>query len=612
MFKKSKDKQLSNKSTSKKDNSNYNNTISLEEKENKEKIEKNKSKKKNENKSDDIKQKNFSKEANEDNKNLFSGKKIKKKKDEDNSSSLKIKKNKKKKYSEYSSGNLEDSVSNSNSIEKKPKKKVNKKKNKKTKNPDNESDSSSSSNYHPEDHNYLLELLPYLSSPSEDEIIINKKGNITEKSNDDKTKKGKEGKNNEKIISKEEKTAKKEEKEEKTAKKEEKTAKKEEKTAKKEEKEENKIIIELNEKYNNTKNINSINYYTKIAKINKEDELPSYDYIELKNSDDILLKAGTTQIYDCKNKKIKLKIDYDFRISDIVLLKDNYFIYSDSFETEKIFIFHFEEFNTKMVIDQEMDLPENIEFDPYGPPIAPWLACYPLNDNYIIFKWSGNNNFYIYKNNSKEKNKFKFEEYKNIKLNKKAFVYINTSLEKIMRLNDNEFCTFARSDQRPNPQFLFQAFMQGNKKHKEATYIAVYSFNSSKGQFEITKSKINYEKGVDFYGFEVNLLRKRFIFYEGNKQKRTGKLVQVFDLKTMEIIYIFENTTIKFYNISEEKDTFFIIKNDNLYEQYQIDNNGSYKKIGEAKFQNLSIERKYKNGILYSFRNKDYYLLTHE
>ena len=95
-------------------------------------------------------------------------------------------------------------------------------------------------------------------------------------------------------------------------------------------------------------------------------------------------------------------------------------------------------------------------------------------------------------------------------------------------------------------------------------------------------------------------------------QKRTGKLVQVFDLKTMEIIHIFKNMTIKFYNISEEKDTFFIIKNDDLYEQYQIDNNGCYKKIGEARFQNFSIERKYKNGILYSYRDKDYYLLTHE
>ena len=415
---------------------------------------------------------------------------------------------------------MADSDSNSDSIEKKIKKKVNKKKNKKRKNPDNKSDSSSSSNYHPEDHNYLLELLPYMSSDSEVENLSENKANISEKTNDDKTKKEKKGKNTENIISKEEKTAK---------------------------KEENKII-ELNEKYNNTKNINSINYYTKKIKINKEDELPSYNYIELKNSDDILINKGTKLIYDCLNKKVKLKLNSDFEYYNIVLLKDNYFIYSDS----EIIIFHFEEQNTKMVIDQKMDLPENIEFDPYGPPIAPWLYCCPLNDNYLIFAWSGNNNFYIYKNNSKEKNKFQFEEYENIKLNKKAFVYINTSLEKILKINDNEFCIFAKSDQRPEPQFLFQAFMQGNKKHKEATYIAVYSFNASKGQFEITKSKLNYEKGVD-YGFEVNLLRNRFLFYNGNMQKRTGKLVQVFDLKTMEIIHIFKNMTIKFYNISEGK-----------------------------------------------------------
>ena len=84
-------------------------------------------------------------------------------------------------------------------------------------------------------------------------------------------------------------------------------------------------------------------------------------------------------------------------------MKDNYFIYIDSYDNYEIIIFHFEEFNTKMIIDQKMDLPENIEFDEYGPPIAPYLRCFPLNENYIIFIWTSNNNFYIYKNNSKEK-----------------------------------------------------------------------------------------------------------------------------------------------------------------------------------------------------------------
>jgi hypothetical protein len=261
-----------------------------------------------------------------------------------------------------------------------------------------------------------------------------------------------------------------------------------------------------------------------------------------------------------------------------------------------------------MVIDQILDLPEDIEYRYNG--IAPHLNCYPLNENFIIFKWSRNNNFYVYKNNSKEKSKIKFEQYTNIKLNKKAYVYENTSLEKILKINDNEFCIFATSDQRPEPQFLFQAFMQGNKRHKESTYIAIYSFNSSKGKFEIKKSKINYEKGVD-YGYEVHLLRKRFIFYDGNKQKRKGKLVQVFDLETMEIISIFKDITIKFYNISDKNDIFFMVKNDNLYEQYQLYNNGAFKKIGEVRLQNLCIEKKYKNGILYS-GNKVYYLLTQE
>ena len=77
----------------------------------------------------------------------------------------------------------------------------------------------------------------------------------------------------------------------------------------------------------------------------------------------------------------------------------------------------------------------------------------------------------------------------------------------------------------------------------------------------------------------------------------------------MQIIYIFEKKEIKFYNISDKEDIFFIRSN-NLYEQYQINNNGFFNKIGEVRLQNLWIERKYKNGILYK-GNKSYYLLTH-
>ena len=291
-------------------------------------------------------------------------------------------------------------------------------------------------------------------------------------------------------------------------------------------------------------------------------------------------------------------------------MKDNYFIYIDSYDNYEIIIFHFEEFNTKMIIDQKMDLPENIEFDEYGPPIAPYLRCIPLNENYIIFKWTSNNNFYIYKNNSKEKNKFKFEEYENIKLDKKAFAYINTSLERIFKINDNEFCIFSTSSQIPEARFLFECFMTRDKKHKEATYIAVYSFNSSKAKFELKKSKLNYEKGVG-YGFETNLLRKRFLFYSGRLLKSRENLVQVFDLETMQIIYILKNIKIQYYPISDNNDIFFIIKNGNIYEQYQVYNNGVYKQIGEVKLQNISIERKYKNGIFYKGK-KDYYFLTHD
>lgn len=594
MFNKAKNKKGKKNSRSKqcKDNSNNKNINSLEENENIQNLEKNNTKSKKETKKKE---------------NIIGSKKNREK--EGNSSSLSTGK-KKKKCSKKDSGYSADSESESDSIEKKTKKKDTKKKNlisKKEKKLDNESNSSSSSNYHPEDHNYLAELLPFMSSDSEDEISIEDKRNISKKSNKDEIKKEKTKEN----LDKKSKSVKKDEKENeiKNEKNIEKSRTKKDKIENIEEKKENIEILELNEKYNNTKNINSINYYTKKVKINKKDELPSYDFIELKNSDDILYGKETKKIYDCKNKKEKLNINYKFDY-EIIPLKDNYFIYVDCYDNSEIIIFHFEEFNTKMIIDQKMDLPENIEYDEYGPAIAPYLFCIPLNENYIIFMWSRNNNFYIYKNNSKEKNKIKFEEYENIKLDKEAFVYINTSLERILKINDNEFCIFSKSTQIPEARFLFEAFMSRDKKHKEATYIAVYSFNSSKGKFELKRSKLNYEKGVD-YGFEINLLRKRFLFYDGRLLKSRENLVQVFDLETMQIIYILKNNKIKYYPISDNNDIFFIIKNDNIYEQYQVYHNGVYKQIGEVKLQNVCIERKYKNGILCKGK-KDYYFLTHE
>ena len=87
-------------------------------------------------------------------------------------------------------------------------------------------------------------------------------------------------------------------------------------------------------------------------------------------------------------------------------------------------------------------------------------------------------------------------------------------MERIFKINDNEFCIFSTSSQIPEARFLFECFMTRDKKHKEATYIAVYSFNSSKAKFELKKSKLNYEKGVGYVGsgFETNLLRKDFYF----------------------------------------------------------------------------------------------------
>ena len=130
-----------------------------------------------------------------------------------------------------------------------------------------------------------------------------------------------------------------------------------------------------------------------------------------------------------------------------------------------ITIFHFDTTKNDFIIDQKFDLPEQKELNIHGP-FAPYLSCYPLNESFIIFHWDTANNFYLYKNKSSKKDEFEFENFGNFSLEKAAYIYINTKLEKILKINKNEFLLFAVSDQRSEPNSMFEAFMRQEQNTK--------------------------------------------------------------------------------------------------------------------------------------------------
>ena len=189
---------------------------------------------------------------------------------------------------------------------------------------------------------------------------------------------------------------------------------------------------------------------------------------------------------------------------------------------------------------------------------------------------------------------------------------MNTKLDKLLKINDNEFMVYAVSDQRPEADNIWEAFMRGGSKHKEASYIAIYSYNNILDEFILTKSKVIYESKNDYtYSKGKYILRERFFIYSGDIRKTGKKYIQIFDLKTMQIMAMI---------ITENNDGFFTINlNDVLFvassdiiKQYEIKENGFIKQIGEIKrISNFNIFEKRDNGFVYKNDNGDFYLLEH-
>ena len=386
---------------------------------------------------------------------------------------------------------------------------------------------------------------------------------------------------------------------------------------KEEELDQKKIIIEFSKKFKNNNNPLSINYYTKETKLeNMNDILQSNLFFEFKNTKGCFLIYNENKDNLCfYNSLTKIKKEKTIYASNIVQLHNDYFIIIDSYNNYKIIILHFNITKNDFIIDQMFDLPEEKELNIHGP-FAPYLSCLPLNESFIIFHWNTANNFYIYKNKSSKKDEFKFENFDNIELDKKANVYTNTELEKLLKINKNDFLVFAISDQRPASNSIFEAFMRGNAKHKETTYIAVYSYDKENDKFFLKKYKVNYEKNSGYSSdYERCILRERFFVYSGDDRNKKMRYIQIFDLKVMQIITVIKSQIyiLKYFK-SKNNNNILFLNNSSLksMKQYIINKNGHLKQIGKIKYKNVdSLEIK-ENGILYKGDYGSFCLFIHE
>ena len=376
--------------------------------------------------------------------------------------------------------------------------------------------------------------------------------------------------------------------------------------------EDGELTIEFSDKFKGTKNNLSLNYYTKKTKLENLNYMKKVNFDNckrIKNSENYLMCDENKEKLYAYNSQKKTIISKSVSDSSIEYLFDEFFLQVD-YKEGNIIIFHYDEKDNKIIIDQTFDLPEEKDLDMHGP-FAPYLNVYPFNEKFILFHWGTANNFYIYKNNSKNNVKIEFNHYANIDLVKEAYVYTNTKLDKLLKINDNEFMVYAVSDQRPEADNIWKAFMRGSSKHKEASYIGVYSYDNKKDEFILTKSKVIYETKNNFtYNKNKFTLNQRFFIYSGEIRKVNEKYLQIFDLKFMQIITMINIERYGFFRINLNNILFIVFSD--ILKQYEIKENGFIEQIGEIKrFSDFYIFEKRNNGFVYKLANGDFYLLEH-
>ena len=199
----------------------------------------------------------------------------------------------------------------------------------------------------------------------------------------------------------------------------------------KEKKEKCKVSIKFSDNFKDTNNPLSLNYYTKKTKLEYLSIMSKVNYdgfFKLNNSENYLMYDVNKNKLYLYNSSKKTIISKKIEISEIKRLQeqDNYFLIINCYDY-KMTLIHCDIEKNKIIIDNIFDLPEQKDLDIHGP-FAPYCSGYILSKIFILFHWSTANNFYIYKNIINESKNGKIiepKEFKNIKLDKKAFIYIN-------------------------------------------------------------------------------------------------------------------------------------------------------------------------------------------
>ena len=189
----------------------------------------------------------------------------------------------------------------------------------------------------------------------------------------------------------------------------------------------------------------------------------------------------------------------------------------------------------------------------------------------------------------------KFNNFSNLELEKKAFVYEYTNLEQILKIKKNKFLIFAVSK---------------SESLEVATYVGIYSYNKENNKFILEKSKVCYNEKCD-YDICLNrcVLRERFLIYSG--ENKTNIHIKIFDLKSMEIISVIKSDryNLEFFNNNRNNNILLFSYNFDSYsilKKYKMKKNGYLEQIGEIKYKKKrGIFNTIDNATLYNGKGDD-------
>lgn len=361
--------------------------------------------------------------------------------------------------------------------------------------------------------------------------------------------------------------------------------------------------IQFNDKIKNIKN-ESINNYNNIKKLDDK-----YNFINKENlyeldNDRVIYENHNSEIV-IENYKTGKKNISGKETNELKRIKNNIFI-SINACNEEIIIFEVEELNLKII--QEIPIPEKDIEDPF-------LLCTVFNENtFILYNKSEYTSFYIYQNKNLKNGKYNFKLIQKEELEKKAKIYADSHITKIIKINENDILIYVNCDQRPPTNSFIIQMLNSNVPHKEATYFAIYSFIEKTQKFKLKKSFIKLEKALDICTEPV-LVNNKYLIYYGEIEE--GNEYYILDIEKMNIVYTFildndyEHQIFNNFFRENEMSNTLIIKNINEIEQYEIEEKNKKIKmnlIGNIKMDNVRLFKKFNEGIVVNCGYDYYYL----